>query len=84
MIAVMHEIIDLQWMIFCTLRCNINLDEIEDSVFDDKKSIARRISILRREIVKVRRTVGMLKRIVAEASSNIAKISNCRRLTVPL
>ena len=72
MAAVLHEIIDLlvDDLLHMMRRIISNLDEIEDSVFDDKKSIARRISILRREIVKVRRTVGPLKRIVAEASSN--------------
>ena len=77
MAAVLHEITDLlvDDLLHMMRRIISNLDEIEDSVFDDKKSIARRISILRREIVKVRRTVGPLKRIVADASSNIAKIS---------
>ncbi|MDI1494755.1 MAG: Mg2 and Co2 transporter [Cenarchaeum symbiont of Oopsacas minuta] len=74
--TVLHEIIDLlvDDLLHMMRRIISNLDEIEDAVFDDKKSIARRISILRREIVKVRRTVGPLKRIVSEASSHIEKI----------
>ena len=44
MAAVLHEITDLlvDDLLHMMRRIISNLDEIEDSVFDDKKSIARR------------------------------------------
>jgi len=73
----LHEIIDvLVDDLMHTMRKIIaNLDDIEDSVFDESKSAARGISILRREINMIRRIVHPLKRIVLEINKNVERFS---------
>ena len=73
----LHEIIDvLVDDLMHTMRKIIaNLDDIEDSVFDETKSAARGISILRREINMIRRIVHPLKRIVLEINKNVERFS---------
>jgi magnesium transporter len=73
----LHEIVDvLVDDLMHTMRKIIaNLDDIEDGVFDETKSAARGISMLRREINMIRRIVHPLKRIVLEINKNIEKFS---------
>ncbi|KAF6242326.1 magnesium transporter [Nitrosopumilus sp. b1] len=73
----LHEIIDvLVDDLLHTLRKIVaNLDEIEEGVFDEKKSAARKISVLRREITMLRRIVNPLKRIVLETTKHIPRFS---------
>ena len=73
----LHEIIDvLVDDLMHTMRKIIaNLDDIEDGVFDETKSAARGISMLRREINMIRRIVHPLKRIVLEINKVIEKYS---------
>ena len=73
----LHEIIDvLVDDLLHTLRKIVgNLDDIEDSVFDEAKSAARKISHLRREINTLRRIVYPLKRIVLETAKNVKRFS---------
>ena len=73
----LHEIIDvLVDDLLHTLRKIVgNLDDIEDSVFDERKSAARKISHLRREINTLRRIVHPLKRIVLETAKNTKRFS---------
>lgn len=52
-----------------------NIDDIEDSVFDERISIPRQISLLRREITTLRRIVIPLKRTVLDLSKDIQKFS---------
>jgi len=75
--VLLHEIIDvLVDDLMHTMRKIIaNLDDIEDRVFDETKSAARGISILRREINLIRRIVNPLKRIVLEINKNVEKFS---------
>jgi len=75
--VLLHEIIDvLVDDLMHTMRKIIaNLDDIEDGVFDETKSAARGISILRREINLIRRIVNPLKRIVLEINKNVEKFS---------
>ena len=77
----LHEIIDvLVDDLMHTMRKIIaNLDDIEDSVFDETKSAARGISILRREINMIRRIVHPLKRIVLEINKNVDKFSKAEQ-----
>lgn len=73
--ALLHEIIDvLVDDLLHTLRRIIsNLDEIEEGVFDDKKSVARQISRLRREITVLRRIANPLKRMVVETGKQVQR-----------
>ena len=77
----LHEIIDvLVDDLLHTLRKIVgNLDDIEDSVFDETKSAARKISILRREITTLRRIVLPLKRIVLETAKNVQRFSKTEK-----
>ena len=82
--VLLHEIIDvLVDDLLHTLRKIIaNLDDIEEVVFDDKKSVARQISILRREITMLRRIVSPLKRIVLDTAKQVSRFSTTEDLTL--
>ncbi len=71
--VLLHEIIDVlvDDLLHTARRIIANLDDIEDGVFDETKSAARSISILRREINIVRRIVNPLKRFVLEIGERI-------------
>lgn len=73
----LHEIIDvLVDDLLHTLRKIVgNLDDIEDVVFDEQKSAAKKISLLRREITTLRRMVNPLKRIVLETAKIVPRFS---------
>jgi magnesium transporter len=73
----LHEIIDVlvDDLLHVSRKIVGNLDDIEDSVFDESKSAARKISLLRREITTLRRIVHPLKRIILETAKNIEKFS---------
>ncbi len=75
--VLLHEIIDklVDDLLHTSRRIIANLDDIEDGVFDETKSAARGISMLRREINMIRRIVHPLKRIVLEINKNIDKFS---------
>ncbi|MGI0097986.1 MAG: CorA family divalent cation transporter, partial [Nitrosopumilaceae archaeon] len=66
--SLLHEIIDvLVDDLLHTVRKIVgNLEDIEDIVFDETKAAGRQISLLRREITKLTRTVHPLKRIILE------------------
>lgn len=73
----LHEIVDVlvDDLMHTSRRIDGNLADIEDSVFDEKKSAARKISLLRREITTLKRLVNPLKRIVLETAKNIQRFS---------
>ncbi len=73
----LHEIIDVlvDDLLHTSRRIDGNLDDIEDSVFDENKSAARKISLLRREITTLKRLVNPLKRIVLETGKSIQRFS---------
>lgn len=73
----LHEIIDVlvDDLLHTSRRIDGNLADIEDSVFDENKSAARKISLLRREITSLKRLVNPLKRIVLETTKNIQRFS---------
>ncbi len=75
--VLLHEIIDIlvDDLMHTMRRIIANLDDIEEGVFDEKKSAARSISFLRREINMLKRTVHSLKRIVLEINKNVEKFS---------
>ncbi len=73
----LHEIIDVlvDDLLHTSRRIDGNLADIEDSVFDENKSAARKISLLRREITTLKRLVNPLKRIVRETATSIQRFS---------
>lgn len=73
----LHEIIDVlvDDLLHTSRRIDGNLVDIEDSVFDENKSAARKISLLRREITTLKRLVNPLKGIVLETAKSIHKFS---------
>lgn len=73
----LHEIIDLlvDDLLHTSRRIIANLDEMEEGVFDETKSVARSIALLRREINKLRRIANPLKRFVLEIAPNVKRLS---------
>jgi len=84
--VLLHEIIDvLVDDLLHTLRRTIaNLDEIEEEVFDDRNSVARKISLLRREITMLRRIVNPLKRILLETAKQVQRFSKIQEQDLTL
>ena len=82
--VLLHEIIDtlVDDLLHTLRRIIANLDDIEEVVFDDKKSVARKISVLRREITMLRRIVNPLKRIVLETAKQVPRFSATEDLTL--
>ena len=82
--VLLHEIIDalVDDLLHTLRRIIANLDDIEEVVFDDKKSVARQISVLRREITMLRRIVSPLKRIVLETAKQVPRFSATEDLTL--
>lgn len=75
--SLLHEIIDklVDDMLHTSRRIIANLDELEDGVFDETKSVARSIALLRREISKHRRIAAPLKKFVLEIAENLKKFA---------
>jgi magnesium transporter len=74
----LHKIIDVlvDDLLHILMKVVGNIDDIEDMVFDERISIPRQISLLRREITTLRRTVIPLRRTVLELSKDVQKFSN--------
>ena len=74
----LHEIIDVlvDDLLHTSRRIIANLDDMEDGVFDETKSVARSIALLRREINKLRRMANPLKRFVLEMATNVKQFSD--------
>lgn len=73
--ALLHEIIDVlvDDMLHTLRRIMANLVEIEEGVFDERRSVARQISRLRKEITILRRISNPLKRLVLEAGKQVQR-----------
>ncbi|MGG7378570.1 CorA family divalent cation transporter, partial [Escherichia coli] len=69
----LHSIIDVlvDDLLHMLMKVVGNLDDIEDAVFDDKITVVKEISFLRREITTLRRVVAPLKRTVLEMTRDI-------------
>ncbi|PWU82121.1 MAG: magnesium transporter [Candidatus Nitrosopolaris wilkensis] len=52
-----------------------NVDDLEESVFNDRKSDVKTISLLRREITSLRRIVVRLRRTMSEVTKDIQKFA---------
>ena len=75
--TLLHEIIDVlvDDLLHTLRRVMANLDDIEDDVFDEDKSVTKKIHVLRREITVLRRVTNPLKRIVLGAAKNVTSYS---------
>lgn len=73
----LHKIIDtlVDGLLHILMKVVGNIDDIEDSVFDERISIPRQISLLRREITTLRRIVIPLRRTVVELSKEVQRFS---------
>ncbi len=74
----LHEIIDVlvDDLLHTSRKIIANLDEMEDGVFDETKSVARSIALLRREINKHRRIAAPLKKFVLEIAKNVKRFTD--------
>ena len=74
----LHEIIDIlvDELLHISRKVIANLDDLEDEVFDETKSVARSIALLRREINIMRRIANPLKKFVLEIAKNIKRFSD--------
>lgn len=74
----LHEIIDVlvDDLLHLSRKVIANLDDLEDEVFDETKSVARSIALLRRDINSMRRIVNPLKKFVLEITKNIKRFSD--------
>ena len=73
----LHEIIDVlvDDLLHMVRKILGNLDDIEDIVFDEQRTAARQISLLRREITTLRRIVNPLKRLILETGKHIQRFA---------
>lgn len=73
----LHEIIDVlvDDLLHTSRRIIANMDDIEDGVFDETKSVAKSIALLRREINTLRRIVNHLKKFVLEIAKSVKRFS---------
>jgi magnesium transporter len=73
----LHKIIDtmVDDLLHILMKVVGNIDDIEDSVFDERIAIPRQISLLRREITTLRRMVIPLRRTVVELSKEVQRFS---------
>jgi len=74
----LHEIVDIlvDDLLHISRKVIANLDDLEDEVFDETKSVARSIALLRREINRMRRIANPLKKFVLEIAKNIKRFSD--------
>jgi magnesium transporter len=73
----LHKIIDtlVDDLLHILMKVVGNIDDIEDSVFDERVSVPRQISLLRREITTLRRIVIPLRRTVVDLSKDVQRFS---------
>ena len=73
-----HEIIDMlvDDLLHTSRRIIANLDDLEEGVFDQTKSVARSIALLRREINQLRRIANPLKKWVLEIAKNVKRFTD--------
>lgn len=73
-----HEIIDVlvDDLMHMSRKIIANLEDLEDQVFDERRSVARDISLLRRDINKLRRMVTPLKKFVDGISTGIKRFES--------
>src|SRR6266487_337090 len=73
----LHSIIDafVDDLLLILKKIISNLDDLEESVFNDRKSDVKTISLLRREITSLRRIVVRLRRTMSEVTKDIQKFA---------
>ena len=74
----LHEIIDIlvDDLLHVSRKVIANLDDLEDEVFDEAKSVARSVALLRRENNNMRRIANPLKKFVLEIAKIIKRFSD--------
>lgn len=74
----LHTIVDelVDDLMHISRKIIANLDELEDIVFDERRSVARNIALLRREINRLRRISSSLKKVVQEMAKSVQKFSD--------
>ena len=74
----LHEIVDIlvDDLLHTSRKIIANLDDLEDGVFDETKSVARNIALLRREISRHRRVAAPLKKFVLEIAKGVKKFTD--------
>lgn len=82
--VLLHEIIDalVDDLLHTLRRIMASMEDVEDGAFDEKRSVAKKISILRREITMLRRIAVPLKRITTEAARQVPRFSVAEDLTL--
>ncbi len=80
----LHKIVDVlvDDLLHTLRRIMANIEDIEDGAFDEKQSVAKKISMLRREITMLRRIATPLKKITMEASKHLAWLQPTENLTL--
>jgi len=80
----LHKIVDVlvDDLLHTLRRIMANIEDIEDGAFDEKQSVAKKISMLRREITMLRRIVTPLKKITMEASKHLSRLLPAENLTL--
>ena len=75
--TMLHKIIDVlvDDLLHTSRKIMANLDEMEDGVFDEARSVARSIALLRREINRLRRMANPLKKFVQEIARGVERLS---------
>ena len=75
---VLYEIIDslINFLFELLNKITNRLEEIEDQVFDDRVTLTKRISLIRRDVLDFLRIINPLKEIIDEIISNLDKNSN--------
>ena len=73
----LHKVIDfvVDDLLHILMKVVGNIDDIEDSVFDERISIPRQISLLRREITTLRRIVIPLRRTIVDLTKDVQRFS---------
>jgi len=73
----LHKIIDalVDDLLHLLMKVVGNIEDIEDSVFDERVSVSRQIALLRREITTLRRIVLHVKRAVTELTKDVQRFS---------
>ena len=74
----LHEIIDIlvDDLLHVSRKVIANLDDLEEEVFDEAKSVARSVALLRRENNSMRRIANPLKKFVLEIAKIIKRFSD--------
>jgi magnesium transporter len=77
-VVLLHKIIDMlvDELLHVIIKIEGNIEDIEDLVFDEKISVIRSITYVRREILALRRIILPLRRVVADIAKESQRFSS--------